>query len=222
MREQILPFYVVCDESYSMCDHIDALNDGLVELHRAIGTDPVVADKTRFCLIGFSTTAEVLLPLSDLSDITEMAGLAAKSQTNYIGAFNLLRDTIDEDITKLKADGHLVYRPAVFFLSDGQPTDSEPWRSAYERLVDERWAYRPNIIAFGIGSAIADIVSEIGTFKAFMSEDGVSPGTALHEFARALTKSIVKSGSTIATTGEVTLQVPEKIPGFTELKVDPL
>lgn len=222
MREQVLPFYVVCDESYSMCDHIDALNDGLCELHRAIGTDPVVADKTRFCLIGFSTTAEVLLPLSDLSDITEMAGLAAKSATNYIGAFTLLRETIDDDIAKLKADGHLVYRPAVFFLSDGQPTDSKPWRAAYARLIDENWAFRPNIIAFGIGAALADIIREIGTFKAFMSEEGVSPGTALHEFARALTKSIVKSGSSIADGGDVTLQVPEKVPGFTELKVDAL
>ena len=222
MREQILPFYVVCDESFSMSDHIDALNDGLRELHRAIGTDPVVADKTRFCLIGFSTTAEVLLPLSDLSDITEIVGLTAKSATNYIGAFDLLRETIDKDIALLKAEGHLVYRPAVFFLSDGLPTDSRPWRPSYRRLVDQSWTPRPNIIAFGIGDALADIIREIGTFKAFMSEDGVSPGAALHEFARALTKSIVKSGSSVAENGSVTLQVPEQIPGFTELEVDPL
>jgi uncharacterized protein YegL len=164
----------------------------------------------------------VLLPLSDLSDITEMAGLTAKSATNFIGAFELLRETIDKDIALLKAEGHLVYRPAVFFLSDGLPTDSKPWRSAYRRLVDESWKLRPNIIAFGIGDALADIIREIGTFKAFMSEEGVSPGAALHEFARALTKSIVKSGSSIADGGNVTLQVPENIPGFAELTVDPL
>jgi uncharacterized protein YegL len=51
--EHVLPFYVVCDVSFSMTDHLDALNAALLELHRAVGTDPVVADRTRFCLIGF-------------------------------------------------------------------------------------------------------------------------------------------------------------------------
>ena len=37
MPEEILPFYVVCDQSYSMADHLDALNDGLAQLHEGPG-----------------------------------------------------------------------------------------------------------------------------------------------------------------------------------------
>lgn len=219
-KQQVLPFYVVCDESYSMVDEIDNLNNYLSELHEAIGADPVVSDKTRFCVIGFSDTAEVLLPLSELSEVEQIAGLTAKQSTNYDAAFQLLRDTIERDVAMLKGDGHQVYRPAVFFLSDGQP-NNDHWVGSYNRLTDAAWKPHPNIVAFGISQeADADTIQKVATFKAFMVNPGVSPTTALHEFAKALTKSIVKSGTALAQDGQVTLQVPEKVEGFTELKVD--
>lgn len=222
MSEQVLPFYVVCDESYSMEPYIDDLNRYLEELHGAVGTDPVVSDKTRFCVIAFSGTAEVLLPLSELSEREEMPGLTAKSATSYLAAFDLLRDTIERDVAMLKGDDHKVYRPAVFFLSDGQPTDGNDWALSHQRLTDPSWGLRPNIVAFGIGEADAAIIRRVGTFKAFIVKEGVNPTSALHEFAKALTKSIVKSGTSVAEGGPVTLQVPERIEGFTELTVDPV
>ncbi|HEY0451301.1 vWA domain-containing protein [Actinophytocola sp.] len=221
MPEQILPFYVVCDQSYSMADHLDALNDGLAELHKAVGTDPVVADKTRFCLIGFSGTAEVLQPLCRLSDVVELVALTTQAATSFGAAFTLLRETIERDVDMLKADAHRVYRPAVFFLSDGHPTDPTTWPAAYERLVDPAWSARPNIISFGIGDADAPTIGRIGTFQAYMSQGGVGPAAALHSFARALTTSVVRSGGVTAD-GDLVLQVPERVAGFTALQIDPV
>lgn len=221
MPEQILPFYVVCDQSYSMADHLDALNDALSELHRAVGTDPVVADKTRFCLIGFSGTAEVLQPLCRLSDVMEIVGLTTQAGTSFGEAFSRLRDTIETDVESLKADAHRVYRPAVFFLSDGHPTDPATWPDAYERLRDPDWPARPNIISFGIGDADADTIGRIGTFQAFMCTGGTSPGGALHSFARTLTTSVVRSGG-MTPDGDLVLQVPDSVPGFTALQIDPV
>ncbi len=221
MPEQILPFYVVCDQSYSMADHLDALNDGLAQLHRAVGTDPVVADKTRFCLIGFAGDAEILQPLCRLSDVVDIVGLTTQAGTSFGVAFTLLRETIERDVDLLKADAHRVYRPAVFFLSDGHPTDPATWPDAYARLVDPDWPARPNIISFGIGDADADTIGRIGTFQAFMSAGGVSPGNALHGFARALTTSVVRSGGT-SPDGDLVLQVPDRVAGFTALQIDPV
>lgn len=218
MPEQILPFYVVCDQSYSMSDHLDALNDGLAQLHVAVGTDPVVADRTRLCLIGFSAEAVVLQPLCRPSDVVGLTDLTTQAATSFGEAFTLLRDTIENDVDELKARGDQVYRPAVFFLSDGFPTDHATWQAAYERLVDPDWPARPNIIAFGIGDADARTIERIGTFQAFMSEGGVTPAAALHGFARALTTSVVRSDDE----GEVVLRVPARIDGFTTLRVDQL
>ncbi|MFL6118901.1 vWA domain-containing protein [Actinophytocola sp.] len=218
MPEQILPFYVVCDQSYSMTDHLDALNDGLAQLHAAVGTDPVVADKTRFCLIGFSGEAEVLQPLCRASDVVGLTDLTTQAATSFGEAFTLLRHTIENDVDELKSRGDQVYRPAVFFLSDGHPTDHQTWPAAYERLVDPNWPPRPNIIAFGIGDADATTIGRIGTVQAFMSQGGVTPADALHCFARALTTSVVRSQDD----GEVALRVPARIDGFTTLRIDPL
>jgi uncharacterized protein YegL len=219
-HERVLPFYALCDESVSLVDHIDAVNDGLRELHRAVGTDPVVAERTRFCLIGFSGSPKILQPLCQLSEITEIASLTARAATNFGAAFAFLRETIERDVTTLKAQSHQVYRPVVFFLSDGQPTDPATWPAAYDALTDPSWAARPNVIAFGVGDADPAIISRIGTFRAFLGHDGVGPGSALHEFARALTTSIVRSGSPSSGDGEATQHVPELVTGPTPVRVD--
>src|SRR5208282_5876538 len=132
MSLQLLPFYLLCDESGSMTGSpIDAINDSLPKLHHEIGSNPAVADKTRFCLIGFSDRAEILLSLSDLSTVTEMPELQANGGTSYAKAFDTLRETIDRDVAQLKSEGHEVYRPAIFFLSDGLPNDD--WHAAYQQ-----------------------------------------------------------------------------------------
>ncbi|MFD7413425.1 VWA domain-containing protein [Kitasatospora purpeofusca] len=218
---QILPFYAVCDESSSMTLYIDTLNKALFELHQEISTNPTVADKTRFGLIGFSTDAHELQPLVDLSDLEELPALEASGLTSFGRVFDLLGRAIERDVRELKAEGHDVYRPVVFFLSDGEPTDTD-WEQPYQDLLAA--AFRPHIIAFGIGQADRTVIAQVATFKAFMQEDGdadVAP--ALREFAASLTRSIVRSvsGATAAGTG-MSLQVDDQVSGFTAVSLDKL
>lgn len=222
MPDRILPFYAACDESYSMAGHIDALNDGLRELHHAVGTDPIVAGKTRFCLIGFAGTAEVLLPLSRLSDITKIARLTVKAATRFGTAFDLLRVTIERDLSVLARDRHRVCRPAVFFLSDGRPTDPSDWSPAHARLVHPSSPARPDVVAFGIGDADAATIGRIGTYRAFVSQPGTSSPAALGQFTRTLTDSILRTGTSVAGGGQATLQVSERVTGFRTLTGDTL
>jgi uncharacterized protein YegL len=218
MSEQVLPFYLVCDESSSMSGGpIQAINDSLPKIHAEIGSNPVVADKTRFCLIGFNSFAQVLLPLSDLSVITSMPGLQASGGTSYGAAFDLLYDTITQDVAALKQDQNQVYRPAVFFLSDGQPGDN--WEAAYKRLIDPSWSLHPNILAFGFGAVDQQTLQQVATVKAFIADGSMGPEDALKEFAQSLIRSIVNSGSKTAT-GGLTLAVPDNVPGFTTLDAD--
>jgi uncharacterized protein YegL len=220
MSEQVLPFYLVCDESSSMSGPpIQEFNDSLPKIHAEIGSNPVVADKTRFCLIGFNSNAQVLLPLSDLSTITSMPGLQASGGTSYGAAFDLLYDTITRDVTQLKGDQNQVYRPAVFFLSDGQPGDH--WEASYKRVTDPSWPLHPNILAFGFGTADPHTLQQVATVKAFIADGSMGPEQALKEFAQSLIRSIVNSGTQSAS-GTVTLSVPDNVPGFTTLSAEQL
>ncbi|GAA2756163.1 vWA domain-containing protein [Actinopolymorpha rutila] len=220
MAQQILPFYLVCDESGSMSgDPIDAINTALPELHQEIAYNPVVADKTQFAIIGFSDSVDIALPLSDLSQVKQLPVLTTKGSTDYAAAFRCVKDQIEQDVARLKSQGHQVFRPVVFFLTDGQPTGD--YRKEWEDLTTTSFPLHPNIVAFGIGSHVdPDTISAVGTFRAFVSDGTLSPAQALQEFAVALTKSIVRSGSTPAPDGGMTLQTPDTVPGFTAITVD--
>lgn len=209
----VLPFYLVCDESYSMDGApLKAMNEALPKLHLEIGTNPVVSDKTRFSIVTFSDSAQVLQPLADLSQIMQLPELHTSGGTNFGAAFRLLRSEIESDVTRLKADGHRVYRPSVFFMSDGQPLDAD-WQQSLDELIDASWPLHPNVIAFGIGDADPQVIGRVGVTQAFISDGTMSPAQALREFAAILTRSIVNSGSGA---GEaLTPVMPTQVPGFT-------
>jgi uncharacterized protein YegL len=219
MGQQVLPFYLVCDESGSMAgEPIDSINKALPELHEEIGLNPVVSDKTQFSIIGFSDNAEVLLEMSDLSQVTNLPILSTKGGTNFAAALRLVKEQIELDVARLKTAGHKVYRPVIFFLTDGHANSD--WKAEWQELTAQNFSYRPNIVAFGIGQADEATISAIATFKAFIANRDMSPAAALQEFAVALTKSIVQSGTQSADDGGMTLQTPDNIPGFTSLSVD--
>jgi uncharacterized protein YegL len=180
-----------------------------------------VADKTRLSVIGFSGEAEVLLPLSDLSDLEQMPGLTSRGDgTNFHAAFSTTRRQIEGDVQFLKGDEVTVLRPVCFFLSDGMHNHEVDWKNAYSELVAPDFAPRPNIVAFGLGEADAEAIRYIATFKAFIAEESVSPASALREFVGSLTRSIVKSGTTTDAGGAPRLVVEDSVPGFTSLELD--
>jgi uncharacterized protein YegL len=210
----VLPFYLVLDVSSSMVgEGIEAINRALPGLLDEISTNLIVADKTRFCLITFASEAEVALPLCDLSEVDAMPVLHPSGLTSYAKAFSLLRRTIDDDVMRLRGEGITVFRPTVFFMTDGNP-NGEDWVEPHRRLTSPDNAYRPNIMAFGVGNVAVEILGQVATSKAYLAID--DPGTALTEFANTLTKSIVRSGE--AADGHVRVPV-EPGPGFREVDV---
>ena len=144
--DTIAPIYFLCDESGSMDANggIDAINSALQEMHAAIAGDPLVSDKFRIGLLTFSDVAEELLPLSKMSDVVSMPGCVAKMLSNYGEAFNFLESVISRDIESMKNQGLLPFRPVVFFVSDGNPTDS--WQLSYVDAVSKKNSKWPHFI----------------------------------------------------------------------------
>jgi uncharacterized protein YegL len=211
MPDRVLPFYVVCDESYSMADHIGTLNDRLGELHEAVAAEPDVAGGARLCVIGFSGAARIVTPLSPLSRSAGARARPTGAESNFGSAFALLRRTIQSDVEALLAESFEVCRPLVFFLSDGQPTDPAIWPSVHADLTTADWPGAPRMVAFGIGDADAATIGRVGTYRAFMSAGGVTPAQALHEFAAVLTTSLVPAGP------DHEVLVPGQVRGYTEV-----
>ncbi|MFC0533331.1 vWA domain-containing protein [Phytohabitans kaempferiae] len=201
VRGQLLPIYVLADESGSMRDLIGELNTGLKALHAALLAEPMAAAKVRFTLIGFSDTAVLRMHLADLRHAAELPTLGCRAATSYGAAFHALQEQIPADIQHLKGQGYEVHRPAVFFLSDGQPSDGNRWFPIHDRLVDRAQTIgAPNIIACGIGEAKPPTILRVATRPeyAFVSIAGADVGQPIARFCAALTRSIVKSSRSMA------------------------
>ena len=119
---------------------------------------------------------------------------------------------IPQDIATLKASGYMVHRPAVFFLSDGQPNNSE-WRKPHGQLTDKSVTpAAPNIIACGVGDVQAETILQVATQPdfAFVSVAGVDIGTSIARFFIALTSSVVQSGRSLTSSHpELVVEKPE-------------
>ena len=64
----VMPFYLICDVSYSMIDDMPALNDSLQRLRRAIVAQPIVDDVAHISIMTFSDIAKVVMPLGQMSE----------------------------------------------------------------------------------------------------------------------------------------------------------
>jgi len=200
VRAHLLPVYVVVDESGSMAPYLDRLSEGLTSLHEALLAEPATAAKVRVSVFGFSSDVAIRLHLADLRRMAEMPPLMSRGPTNYSAAFAILLHQIPRDVDQLIRRGYAVHRPAVVFLSDGQPTDGENWREIHRRLTDRtRRPAAPNIIACGIGDAWPENILDIATAPefAFVSIAGSDIGATVAKFCTALTRSIVESGRTV-------------------------
>jgi uncharacterized protein YegL len=204
--QKLLPFYLVIDVSYSMDGKpLDEANRILPEVIDAIAQQPILSDKVRIGLVDFADDARVQLPLCDVLDPgLTLPTLAVRGGTSYAAAFQLLRSEITANVKQLKADGFLVHRPAVFFLSDGDPLD-EPneWENAFQELISDK-AY-PNVIPFGVGGASGKILQQLihpstgnKQMKMYLTANGEEAAAAIRKSAEILISSIIQSGHSIS------------------------
>jgi uncharacterized protein YegL len=194
-------------------DNLLAASEIMPALADVLGRNPILADKVRFGLVDFSDVAQVLLPLCDLLDPNlTLPGLAVRGGTSYAAAFRALRKQIEQDVLQLKADNFSVHRPAVFFLSDGAPTDEEAeWRAAfaelteYDRQTNTGFAMYPNVIPFGVANADPKILQQLihpstgaKQMRMYLMDEGNTPAEAIKSMAEIMISSVLSSGMGVA------------------------
>jgi uncharacterized protein YegL len=161
----VMPFYLICDVSYSMTGDMAALNDGVGRLRRAVVAEPVVDDVAQICIMTFSDSPKVILPLGQMSE-SGVPTLTVEGGTNYGEAFRVLARTIEQDSASLKGQGYKVYRPCAFFLTDGEPNDHD-WHQTftstltYDRQTSRGMKGHPIFVPFGFRDAPEGVLKQL-------------------------------------------------------------
>lgn len=118
-----LPVYLLVDTSGSMMgEAIESVRNGLQMLVSALRQDPYALETAYLSVITFDTRAKQVTPLTELMSF-QMPDLQANGVTAMGEALSLLADCINREVQKGSAEVKGDWKPVVFLLSDGLPTD---------------------------------------------------------------------------------------------------
>ncbi len=118
-----LPVYLLVDTSGSMHgEAIEAVRNGLQVLVSALRQDPYALETAYLSVITFDSEARQLTPLTELLSF-QVPDIQAGGTTAMGGALSLLADCIRREVVKGSAEAKGDWKPVVFLLSDGAPTD---------------------------------------------------------------------------------------------------
>jgi uncharacterized protein YegL len=125
---------------------IEAVRQGVKALLSDLKSDPQALETAFLSVIAFSDQAEQVVPLTELLKFQEPA-LEAGGTTAFGQALQLLGDCLDKEVRKSTPTQKGDWKPLVFIMTDGLPTDK--WEDAAANLK----AKRPgNIIGCAAGA----------------------------------------------------------------------
>jgi len=152
MSMRRLPIYLVIDCSESMAGPaIEAVNRGVEALIAELRSVPQALETAFLSIITFSRSAEQVMPLTELLDV-HVPPFKVRSGTALGAALRLLKQSLETEVRKTTPTVKGDYRPLVFLLTDGQPTDA--WEQAAEELSRGKGTRPANIYAIGCGEDV--------------------------------------------------------------------
>jgi uncharacterized protein YegL len=137
-----LPVYLVLDCSGSMTgEPIEACRQGVKALLADLRNDPQALETAHLAVITFGSSAQQLVPLTDLCEFQEPL-LQASGSTALGAALGVLETCLENEVRKSSKEHKGDFKPLVFLMTDGQPTDQ--WEETAGRIKSK-----------GIGTIVA-------------------------------------------------------------------
>ena len=183
-----LPVYLVLDTSGSMTgEPIAAVENGVQMMLSALRQDPYALETAYLSVITFDTSAKQVVPLTELTAF-QVPSIQASGCTALGDALSLLANKINTEVTKTTAEVKGDWKPLVFIMTDGGPTDD--WQRG---LAEFKKCKTGTVVACAVGTGadknalkqITECVVELdtadsSTIKAFFKwvSASVSTGSA--------------------------------------------
>ena len=130
-----LPVYLLIDTSGSMRgESIHAVNVGVQAMLSALRQDPYALESVHISIITFDNDAREHSPLSALENFQFTDIVVPSAGGTFTGAaLECLITCVDRDVRRSDGDQKGDWRPLVFLMTDGTPSDA--W--AYGEAIKE-------------------------------------------------------------------------------------
>lgn len=127
-----LPVYLLLDTSGSMTgEPIEAVKNGVQMMVHSLRQNPQAIETAFVSIITFDSEAKQLIPLTDLASF-QTVDLKAAGTTALGAALSLLADKLGNEVTKTTLEQKGDWKPIVFIMTDGVPTDD--WQAGFQKL----------------------------------------------------------------------------------------
>jgi len=185
---------------------IEAVRMGMKALVSELKSDPQALETAYLSVITFDSSAQQVCPLTEMMMFQEPQ-LNAGGSTALGEALTVLEQAIDREVQKSTANQKGDWKPLVFLMTDGQPTDS--WEAAADRVKKKKLG---NIIACAAGSGadshllkrITEIVVELNNLQ---------PAT-LQSFFKWVSSSIKTTSQSVQQAGDAAVNLPPPPPNI--------
>lgn len=118
-----LPVYLLLDVSGSMAgEPIAAVKNGVQMLVSALRQDPYALETAYLSVITFNSMAQQVVELTELTQF-QTPNISASGTTALGEALHLVSARINQEVTKTTAQSKGDWKPMVFIMTDGVPTD---------------------------------------------------------------------------------------------------
>ena len=118
-----LPVYLLLDTSGSMLgEPIEAVKNGVELLLSTLRQDPYALETACLSIITFDSSAQLVCPLTELAAF-QAPSLHASGCTALGEALALTAERVQEEVVKTSLEKKGDWKPLVFIMTDGAPTD---------------------------------------------------------------------------------------------------
>jgi uncharacterized protein YegL len=137
---------------------IDFLNEGLRAYHADVMSDTLAAQRVEVSVITFGGSVQTVAPFVTAHEFTPPT-LEANGETPMGAAILQAIEAVTERKRLYKQNGLHYYRPWIFLITDGEPTDD--WRTAAAKVREGEKNKAFAFFAVGVEGANFDILQQI-------------------------------------------------------------
>jgi uncharacterized protein YegL len=207
-----LPVYILLDTSGSMNgEPIEAVKNGVQVMISSLRQNPQAIETAFLSVITFDSVATQVIPLTDLASF-QMVDIRATGTTALGDALRLVADKINNEVAKTTTEQKGDWKPLVFIMTDGIPTDD--WQRGLAEFKKCKTAFT---VACAAGSgADTNILKQI-------TDNVVSLDTAdsasIGKFFQWVTASIGVTSTKVEDSGKEVSGLNELPPPPSELNI---
>ncbi|MCY3543352.1 MAG: VWA domain-containing protein [Chloroflexi bacterium] len=163
------PCVLLVDVSSSMYGPpMNELNSGIATFAQELKADQLASLRTEVAIVTFGSTAEMVQEFVT-ADQFQPPTLVANGATMMGAGINLALDKIEERKQMYRDNGIDYYRPWLFLLTDGAPSESqEVVSTASQRLHDAENEKRVAAFSVGVEGANMDLLTDISPRRPLM------------------------------------------------------